>query len=275
MGPFYFMKISDLSIISIVPFVLGVDNTPSYKGGPKIVELFNAVGFRDDYWILNKKGLFGSRKDFVKNKLLEINGKSQLKEFIEMLVDDRQNHEPDKTATLLNNILKHDKYELVKNLEGIYKISGADFPENILLTPVFEDIEKQVIDHIQSAKYSVWVAVAWITSRPIAEALFRQHQKGINIRVVVNDDELTRKNGIKIENTEIEYYKISPKNGNYANLMHHKFCIIDLKKVITGSFNWTVKASFNNENIAVIEQRDQAEKYADEFLKLIKNLPRK
>ena len=80
MGPFYFMKISDLSIISIVPFVLGVDNTPSYKGGPKIVELFNAVGFRDDYWILNRKGLFGSRKDFVKNKLLEINGKSQLKE---------------------------------------------------------------------------------------------------------------------------------------------------------------------------------------------------
>lgn len=57
-------------------------------------------------------------------------------------------------------------------------------------------------------------------------------KKGINIRVVVNDDELTRKNGIKIENTEIEYYKISPKNGNYANLMHHKFCIIDLKKLL-------------------------------------------
>lgn len=91
----------------------------------------------------------------------------------------------------------------------------------------------------------------------------------------MNDDELTRKNGIKIENSEIEYYKISPKNGNYTNLMHHKFCVIDLKKVITGSFNWTVKASFNNENIAVIEQRDQAEKYADEFLKLIKDLPRK
>ena len=275
MEHFLLMKISDLSIISIVPFVLGVDNTPSYKGGPKIVELFNAVGFRDDYWVLNSKGLFGARKDFVKNKLLEINGKNQLKEFIEMLVDDRQNHEPDKTAKLLNNILKHDKYELVRNLEGIYKISGADFPENILLTSVFEDIEKQVIDQIYSAKYSIWVAVAWITSRPIAEALFRQHQKGINIRVVVNDDELTRKNGIKIENSEIEYYKISPKNSNYTNLMHHKFCIIDLEKVITGSFNWTVKASFNNENIAVIEQRDQAEKYADEFLKLIKDLPRK
>ncbi|MGN0935860.1 phospholipase D-like domain-containing protein [Acinetobacter amyesii] len=57
--------------------------------------------------------------------------------------------------------------------------------------------------------------------------------------------------------------------------MHHKFCIIDLKKVITGSFNWTVKASFNNENIAVIEQREQAEKFADEFIKLIEDLPRK
>ena len=106
MEHFLLMKISDLSIISIVPFVLGVDNTPSYKGGPKIVELFNAVGFRDDYWVLNSKGLFGARKDFVKNKLLEINGKNQLKEFIEMLVDDRQNHEPDKTAKLLDFLHK-------------------------------------------------------------------------------------------------------------------------------------------------------------------------
>ena len=176
---------------------------------------------------------------------------------------------------LLNNILKHDHYELIKNLDGIYKISGADSLENISVTPVFEDIEKQVIEQIYSAKYSVWVAVAWITSLPIAKALFRQHQKGINIRIVVNDDELTNTNGIKIEKSKIEYYKISPKNGNYNNLMHHKFCVIDLKKVITGSFNWTVKASFNNENIAVIEQREQAEKYADEFVKLIKDIERK
>lgn len=57
--------------------------------------------------------------------------------------------------------------------------------------------------------------------------------------------------------------------------MHHKFCIIDLKKVITGSFNWTNKANFNNENISVIEQREQGEAYAQEFLKLIKDIERK
>ena len=105
--------------------------------------------------------------------------------------------------------------------------------------------------------------------------LYKKKKKGGNIRIIVNDDSLTESKGIRFEKSEIEYYKISPKNGNFNNLMHHKFCVIDFKKVITGSFNWTVKASFNNENITVIEQKDQAEKYADEFIKLIKDLPRR
>lgn len=269
------MKISDLSVLSIVSIVLGIEKSPSYRSGPALVELFNAVEFRDDYWFLNAQGLFGARKDFAKKKLLEINGSNQLRNLIEILVDERENNASEETAKELNKILKYDKYELVRNADGIYKISGADLPESVSVIPVFEDIEKQVIEQIRSAKYSIWVAVAWITSRPIAEALYKQHKKGVNVRIVVNDDELTNSKGGGIEKSEIEYYKIAPLNGGFKNLMHHKFCIIDLKKVITGSFNWTVKASFNNENIAVIEQREQAEKFADEFIKLIEDLPRK
>lgn len=269
------MKISDLSIIAIVPIILGVENTPSYRSGPRIVELFNIVGFLDDYWVLNSKGLFGARKDFVKNKLLEINGKKQLKELIETIVDVRQNQDPDETVFKLNDILKYDKYKLVKNSSDIYKISDADLSDDISVKPVFDSIETEIINHILSSKFSIWAAVAWITSRPIASALYKQYKKGVNVRIVVNDDDLTKNKGIAFENTDIEYYKLSPKNGNFNNLMHHKFCVIDFKKVITGSFNWTVKASFNNENITVIEQKDQAEKYTEEFVKLIKDLPRK
>lgn len=269
------MKISDLSIKSIVPFILGEQDRANYRSGPDLVEIFNMVGFRDDYWSLNSKGLFGARKDFVKAKLLEINGKKQLKDLLEILVDARQSKSFDADASNLNEILKHDSFQLIQNTEGVYKISGANLPDEISVKPVFDSIEKEIIEHIKSSKFSIWVAVAWITSRPIAKALYGQYKKGINVRIVVNDDVLTKNKGIEFEKTGIEYYKLSPKNGNFSNLMHHKFCIIDFKKVITGSFNWTVKASFNNENISIIDQRDQAEKYAEEFIKLIANLPRK
>ena len=50
--------------------------------------------------------------------------------------------------------------------------------------------------------------------------------------------------------------------------MHHKFCVIDLKKVIHGSYNWTTKAQYNNETITISEGRYLAEKFAKEFIKI-------
>jgi len=50
--------------------------------------------------------------------------------------------------------------------------------------------------------------------------------------------------------------------------MHHKFCIIDLKTVIHGSYNWTNKARWHNETISIDVSRELAEKFASEFLKM-------
>ncbi|WP_168389489.1 phospholipase D-like domain-containing protein [Acinetobacter indicus] len=268
------MQISLLSINEIAKVING-DDRLERRTGPELVELFNFIGFEDDYWALNNQGLFGRRADYTKEKLLEINGKNELVQLIEILVDDRQVQNVDEVADALNKILKHDKYQLIKNTDGVYKLVGEGVPEDTKVTPVFDGIEKEIIDYICSAKYSIWVAVAWITSRPIATALYAQHKNGLNVRIVVNDDDLTNSHGIKFQNTGIEYYKISPQSQDFKNLMHHKFCILDLKRVITGSFNWTNRAGYNNENIAVIENREKAESFADEFLKLIGNFERK
>lgn len=45
--------------------------------------------------------------------------------------------------------------------------------------------------------------------------------------------------------------------------MHNKFCEIDFKKVIHGSYNWT-----NNESITITESRELAEEFAEHFIKL-------
>ena len=45
-----------------------------------------------------------------------------------------------------------------------------------------------------------------------------------------------------------------------------------MKRVIHGSYNWTVKAQYNNETITVSEGRDIAETFAEEFINIKKEI---
>lgn len=50
--------------------------------------------------------------------------------------------------------------------------------------------------------------------------------------------------------------------------MHEKFCIIDLKTVIHGTFNWTNAANYNRETISIDKNSATSQVFADEFIKL-------
>src|SRR3989338_2098499 len=53
---------------------------------------------------------------------------------------------------------------------------------------------------------------------------------------------------------------------NNNQLMHDKFCVIDKRRIVTGSFNLTNNDnSRNNNNIIIIESRILAENYEEEF----------
>ena len=66
----------------------------------------------------------------------------------------------------------------------------------------------------------------------------------------------------------MEYKKISPTSPWGKKIMHNKFCIIDLNKVIYGSYNWTGNAKYNNESITITEGREVAEDFANQFIQL-------
>lgn len=54
-----------------------------------------------------------------------------------------------------------------------------------------------------------------------------------------------------------------------GDLLHHKFAILDSKKVITGSHNWSENANHNNDEVVlVIESPRVAAMYKDEFKRL-------
>ena len=56
--------------------------------------------------------------------------------------------------------------------------------------------------------------------------------------------------------------------------MHHKFCVIDDKIAITGSYNWTYYAETRNiENIVITDNPDIVNRFSTEFNRLTSLLP--
>ncbi|MDL2249639.1 phospholipase D-like domain-containing protein [Lachnospiraceae bacterium OttesenSCG-928-J05] len=140
--------------------------------------------------------------------------------------------------------------------------------EEISQDILFEDIQHQIIDEIKAAKYTIWIAMAWFTDPDLHKELLKKEQQGLNIQIVIDDNERNRKAPFDLE-ASFETHWISIESL-YKNIMHDKFCIIDLQTVIHGTFNWTRAAQYNKETISVDKNRETAETFADEFIKLKK-----
>ena len=132
----------------------------------------------------------------------------------------------------------------------------------------FTGIQDIIVYHISHAKESLKIAMAWFTNPVIFNYLLRACKRGVQVELLINNDKINnRLNGLPfdklIQNNAALYIAEPP------SLIHHKFCIIDDRMVIDGSYNWTVGAETNNdENIVVIENG----KVIDTFLKAFRNL---
>ncbi len=90
-------------------------------------------------------------------------------------------------------------------------------------------------------------------SDEIAEKLVEK-SKTVDVKLIMDDENRNLNgNGVKVDS-----------NG----LMHDKFCIIDDKKVWTGSFNPTKTASLSNNNVLIIYSSYAAKDYSDEFFEM-------
>ena len=180
----------------------------------------------------------------------------------------------------LEDIKTHEKYvedlcfDIYEETDQ-YDIGGVNFKigkradelDEIISKEVhFEEIQQNIISQIKNAKYTIWIAVAWFTDKTLFDELIKKQHEGVNIQIIINDDSINTEHGYDFE-SNFETYRIPPM-GYFGNIMHNKFCIVDLKTVIHGSYNWTKKAQYNQETILVHEDRKLAEQFADKFIEL-------
>ncbi|MEA5508957.1 phospholipase D-like domain-containing protein [Crocosphaera sp. UHCC 0190] len=133
-------------------------------------------------------------------------------------------------------------------------------------TVYFEKIRENILNELKQAEFTIWIAVAWFTDPCLFKCLIMKKLKGLNIQVIINDDQIN--NSSDLDYNQFETYKLPPLGVYSKNKMHHKFCIIDFKTVIHGSYNWTKAARYNGETIEISTGYEKAKQFSQEFMKL-------
>lgn len=126
----------------------------------------------------------------------------------------------------------------------------------------YSNIESKIISNLRNSKKNVKIAVAWFTNPNLFELLNILIDNNIEVELILSDEKLN------FINKKVNFQKLIDRNvkiriSNYPKLMHNKFCIIDNRILITGSYNWTLKAEkANYENVIISTD----EKLVDDFI---------
>jgi len=139
-------------------------------------------------------------------------------------------------------------------------------------------LQREVAESIGSARKSVRVAIYQFTSRRIAEALAASKRRGVDVRVLVDASQAGQDRRYEealqiLRDAKVPLRRVRPAGSSgrdasdaFRAKFHHKFCVVDDARVLTGSYNYTVLADEeNHENLVLITSRPVALKYARRF----------
>lgn len=122
-------------------------------------------------------------------------------------------------------------------------------------------IDQYLEEAIAAARVSIEVAIYDLNLWSIRDALLAAHAAGVEVRLVVESDQLDRQ-----ELQELIDAGIPVLGDRREGLMHNKFVIIDRQEVWTGSLNFTVNGAYDNHNnLLRLRSARLAENYLAEF----------
>ncbi len=152
-------------------------------------------------------------------------------------------------------------YIYLNNLNTLPKTSGKAtelLPQEQGTIEIYfcprENCESAFIEFLNSAEKSIHCALFDVGLDSVQKKLLEKaEQESIEVQIVTDDQYLSKFN----------YPFVKEDSGG---LMHNKFCIIDGKKISTGSMNPTENCAHkNNNNLLLINSTVLAQNYEDEF----------
>ncbi len=121
------------------------------------------------------------------------------------------------------------------------------------------DVVKVIVKAIDASDREVLVQAYGFTHNGIAQALVRAHQRGVKVRVLL--DQKTQSTNRYVIGV-LQHAQIELRQDGQHAIAHNKVMVIDHDTVITGSFNFTNSAANRNaENFLVLKSEDLARQY--------------
>ncbi|WP_184548331.1 phospholipase D-like domain-containing protein [Mucilaginibacter sp. FT3.2] len=131
---------------------------------------------------------------------------------------------------------------------------------------MIDTIDQQVIDDnkeifatilaaLQHAEFEILIATAWFTDDELFAVVLDKIAEGVHVEIIVADNQ---------ENEKLDFNLLVAKgaivnkikNIGYG-IMNQKFCVIDKRLALHGSYNWTVNAKKNNHESIIKTNHEQ------------------
>lgn len=111
--------------------------------------------------------------------------------------------------------------------------------------------QQLVLSVIGSAKSSIRMIGYNFTAKDIAQALISAKQRGVDVKVVLDDKENRNRYSQAVMNLLVNA-DIDVRTSDYYRIQHDKVIIVDARHVETGSFNFTSSAEKHNSENAIV-----------------------
>ena len=160
-------------------------------------------------------------------------------------------------GTNKKSVLKYNNITLNFENES-FGISTYFCPEDNCVEPV--------LNLLDNAKDEILFASFAFTNDDIKSSLKMKDYQGVNVSGVLETRSQNLK-GSDYKELKEEFSFVLDKN---KKTMHHKFFVVDGRYVITGSMNPTGSGvKYNDENIIIIDNVKMAQKFREEYLRLV------
>jgi phospholipase D len=123
---------------------------------------------------------------------------------------------------------------------------------------------QKIVKEIKEARSTIYVQAYGFSSKVIADGLIEAHLRGVKVSVILDRSNIVQKSYSKLE--KLKEAGIEVTMDIVPGIAHNKVMIIDEKKVITGSFNFTDAADKrNSENVIIIEDKETVKQYINNW----------
>jgi phosphatidylserine/phosphatidylglycerophosphate/cardiolipin synthase-like enzyme len=120
-----------------------------------------------------------------------------------------------------------------------------------------------IVVEIEAAKKTILMQAYSFTSKEIAEALVAAHNRGVDVRAILDSDQETDPNS---RADFLLHSGVPTLSDDEHAIAHNKVMVIDDATVITGSFNFTKSAETSNaENLLILRSPELAKVYTENW----------